>query len=189
MHVIDWLPVILEASAIGGGLLFYIKNRQARDRLRKVRYANMLLGELGDIRSIIGPIEGGPDGGTLEPLPDNVYNGLVASTNLSYFDANIQALLRDVYTRVKDHNKLFSDARIRVAVSEGWGLKPTSHYDDPPDDPPEYDTAEDIERAELLDTLGVEAGAAINKVLAFRECNKPTRWVRLLKALHWYYDD
>ncbi len=42
----DWLPIILEASAIAGGLIFYVKNWQARDRLRKVRYANMLMNEL-----------------------------------------------------------------------------------------------------------------------------------------------
>lgn len=50
-----WLPTITEVLVIGGGLVFYIANWRARYRLRKVRYANMLLAELAILHDIAKP--------------------------------------------------------------------------------------------------------------------------------------
>lgn len=166
MFPTDWLPVILEASAIGGGLLFYVKNRQARDRLRNVRYANMLMNELEETQRTIERIARNGYGDGLEPLPGNVYDGLVLSTNFSYFDGSLQNHLHKVYGHIGDYNeRVFRD---RDAYHQRGQSLPPDH---------------------MLDGLKAPVKEAIALVKAFRARNKPTRWLRLLKALHWYYDD
>lgn len=190
MFPTDWLPVILEVSTIVGGLVFYMKNRQARDRLRNVRYANMLLGELNVVwATVVSVKECDHNDEILEPLSDNIYDGLVSSTNLSYFDADIQNLLYETYTSIKDFNTMFSSVRARVVVSGGLVFRPASQWPDPCDNEPSNNTSEDNARVELLSGILTGAEAAIYKVGEFRRRNKPARWLRLLKALHWYYDD
>ena len=89
-----WLPTIIEALAIVGGLAFYLANWRARDRLRKVRYANMLLAELATLHRVMKMYDDKDGIDTIENsteiLPHNVYDGLVTSTNLSYFDRPVQ---------------------------------------------------------------------------------------------------
>lgn len=168
MSVTDWLPIILEASAIAGGLIFYVKNWQARDRLRKVRYANMLMNELKAIWDAIKHAENNDyHEEFLEPLPDNVYDGFVSSTNLSYFDKDLQEHLHDLYMNLKDYNEdAFPDENARVI--KGVAITPMG----------------------LLDDLSNSVEEAITLVKEFRQRNRPNkRWRPLLKAVHWYYDD
>lgn len=164
----DWLPIILEASAIAGGLIFYVKNWQARDRLRKVRYANMLMNELKAIWDSIKRAESDDyHEEFLEPLPDNVYNGFVSSTNLSYFDKDLQEHLHDLYMNLKDYNKsTFPDENPRAI--KNVVLTPIG----------------------LLDILSDSVEEAIVLVNEFLQRNRSAkRWRPLLKAIHWYYDD
>ncbi len=103
----------------------------------------------------------------LEPLPDNVYDGFVSSTNLSYFDKDLQEHLHDLYMNLKNYNEdVFPDENTRA--SKGMAIDPMGLFDD------------------LSDSVE-EAIALVNE---FRRRNRSAkRWRPLLKAIHWYYDD
>lgn len=107
-----WLPTITEVLVIGGGLMFYMANWRARHRLRKVRYANMLLAELKTLHDIAN-VKGahGADHTSIENsaeiLPHNVYDGLVSSTNPSYFDRSDQDRIHLSYELIIKHNRKF----------------------------------------------------------------------------------
>ena len=114
---------------------------------------------------------------------------MVSSTNISYFNAGIQNHLHEMYTSIKDFNTVFSDARARVVTGGGPVFKPASLWSDHDDNTRKKNTPDDDARVGLLDGVSTWAEAAICKVDAFRRSNKPVRWLQLLKALHWYYDD
>lgn len=167
-----WLPTIIEALAIVGGLAFYLANWRARDRLRKVRYANMLLAELATLHRMMKPYDG--EGGvdtienSTEILPHNVYDGLVSSTNLSYFDKPVQHKIHSFYELVMVHDCKF-DPRPAMPVSDLLG--PTDECGEP-----RY--------------LKSSLPSVMRAVTLFRDKNQPDeRWRPVLKLLRWYYED
>lgn len=171
-----WLPTLTEILVIGGGLMFYMANWRARHKLRKVRYADMLLAELKALHDTAKPyiddvdgahdIEHGSIENSTEILPHNVYDGLVSSTNLSYFDRAVQDKIHSFYELVIRHNR-----RVEKNVPGGDMLAPAYM-----DREPRY-----LEK-ELLQT--------IDTVTEFRDKNRPNkRWRPILKLLRWYYED
>lgn len=166
-----WLPTIIEALAIVVGLTFYLANWRARDRLRKVRYANMLLAELATLHRMMKPYdEDGIDTieNSTEILPHNVYDGLVSSANISYFDKPVQEKVHSFYELVVRHDRKFGPIPA-MPVSDSFGL-----------------TDEDGERRCLKSRLP----PVMRAVTLFRDKNQPDeRWRSVLKMLRWYYED
>ena len=165
-----WLPTIIEALAIVVGLTFYLANWHARDRLRKVRYANMLLAELEILHRIMQPYDDGDHiiENSTETLPHNVYDGLVSSTNLSYFDKPVQDLIHSFYELVIIHDRKFGP-KPAVATFDAFGP-----------------TDEDGNQRYLKSSLQ----QIIREVTLFRDRNRPDeRWRPVLKMLRWYYED
>lgn len=167
-----WLPTIIEVLAIGGGLAFYLANWRARDRLRKVRYADMLLAELATLHRMIKPYgdEGVVDTveNSTEILPHNVYDGLVASTNLSYFDRPVQDKIHSFYGLVIEHDRKFGP---KPAMQTFTLTGPTDEYGEP------------------MDMWGA-IRTTMRAVRQFRNRNRPNkRWRSVLKLLKWYYED
>ena len=168
----NWLPTIIEALAIVVGLTFYLANWRARDRLRKVRCANMLLVELATLHRMMKPYDGERSADTIENsteiLPHNVYDGLASSANLSYFDKHVQHKIHSFYELVMMHDRKF-DPRPAVPVSDLFG--PTDKNGEP-----RY--------------LKSDLRQATRAVTLFRDKNQPAeRWRPVLKLLRWYYED
>lgn len=84
--------------------LVYLGNRCVRPRLRNVRYAQMLLMEFQTIRELVESSDDGGKSSAGMPLPRSVYDGLVASTNLSYFDMPVQKEIHTFYNLVAWYN-------------------------------------------------------------------------------------
>ena len=169
---LTWLPTIIEALAIVVGLTFYLANWRARDRLRKVRYANMLLAELETLHRMMKPYDKDDGVYTIENsteiLPHNVYDGLVSSTNLSYFDKPVQNLIHSFYELVIIHDRKFGP-KPTVDTFDAFGP-----------------TDEDGKQRYLKNSLR----QIIREVTLFRDRNQPDeRWRPVLKMLRWYYED
>lgn len=64
----------------------------------------MLLMEFQTIRELVESPDDGDKSSAGMPLPRNVYDGLVASTNLSYFDMSVQKEIHTFYTLVAWYN-------------------------------------------------------------------------------------
>ena len=82
---------IFEAGAVVAGV-FYLSYRRLRHRMLKVRHADMLLIEIESIGSIVDKIQRSNSDypRPIQAAPDNIYTGLVNSTNISFFDTAIQ---------------------------------------------------------------------------------------------------
>ena len=165
-----WLPTIIEALAIIVGLTLYLGNWRARDRLRKVRYANMLLAELTILHRMMKPYDkDGVDSieSSTEVLPHNVYDGLVSSANLSYFDKPLQDSIHSFYELVMIHDRKFGP-KPALPTIDSFG--PTDESGEP-----RY--------------LKSSLRQVTRAVTLFRNKNQPNeRWRPVLKMLRWYYD-
>lgn len=96
-----------------------------------------------------------------------MYNGLVSSTNLSYFYRSVQDKIHLLYELVIKHNRKFE----RGAVG---GIDLSGPLDK--DGEPRY--------------LEKELQQVIDTVTQFRDKNEPNkRWRPILKLLRWYYED
>ena len=158
----DWAPVILEVAAIVGGLVFYVGNWRARDRLRKIRLANMLFTELTSIRDAIEHIKKNDyREDSMVRLPNNVYDGLVASANISYFGMDVQGPLHCLYRYIGTYN----------------------------DDAP-YGGGVGREQLGAFWHIATFIEPARSAVVEFRRHNTPNkRWLPVMRAIRWYYDD
>ena len=107
---------IFEAIAVCIGIaagLFYIYYRRLRHRMMKVRCADMLLVELGNIGTDVDMVKGDyiPDHKAYQDLPRAVYDGLITSTNISYFDVGIQRTLHSLYASIHRYNIVATKTR------------------------------------------------------------------------------
>ena len=103
---------IFEAFAIIAGI-FYLYHRRLRHRMLKVRCADMLLVELRNIGANVDLVKGNyvPDQDSYYDLPHAVYDGLITSTNMSYFDTAIQRTLHSLYTNIHRYNMVAPQSR------------------------------------------------------------------------------
>ncbi len=103
---------IFEAGAvIVGG--FYLYYRRVRHRMLKVRCADMLLVELDNIWTDVDLAKGNyaPDSRPYQDLPRAMYDGLIASNNVSHFDVDIQQKLHSLYTNIHRYNMIAEESR------------------------------------------------------------------------------
>lgn len=83
--------------------VYFVKN-YLQTRADRVRYAGMLLVELKAIYTATSPFTSYRSLKNWRgPLPTNVYDGLVSSTELSKFNATLQARLHDLYRDVTNY--------------------------------------------------------------------------------------
>ena len=108
--VIDGIPILL-------GMLFLLGNRRAKHRLRNARYAQMMFIELKMIAGVLGRVGRQDKHGTYwKKLPSNAYDGLVSSTNISYFDTQTQKALYYFYDNLKHHNQKLETSIIQSNI-------------------------------------------------------------------------
>ena len=160
--------ITLEVIIGLGGFIWYILNRRARDRRLKVRLANMLHTELVEILIRLQPApERDAAKNVMLPLPYQTYDGLISSTNISYFDKRIQRLLYMIYLGVKNTN--MGDPTpiyLRQKLTDG---------------------KVSVKESEWLSGL---VDSAIVKVEKFRDHHQYSgHGLTILKAIHWAYDD
>ena len=182
----EWLDQILywiDALAILLGVLYVLGNRRARHRLLKARCADALLIELYAVHKTLKEMadssiemkklsqargqQSWQTGGFESLFQRNVYDGLVSSSNIAYFDRDIQEKLHGVYGDVK----LFgmNIARVERAGVSGWEIE---------------------DGKEWMEDVPHGADEAVRVVEAFRDRNRYAgRWLRLLKALGLAYED
>ena len=160
--------ITLEVILGAGGFLWYILNRRARDRRIKARLASTLLDELVTILSRIRTAKEHPDSDQpLFPLPSSTYNGLTSSTNISYFDRRIPGVLHGIYTTIEELHFI---------------QRPTTHAN----------LIKNIEQTAIgnLDEMLGTVEKAVTLVEQFRDRHRYRgRWLAILKAIHWEYDD
>ena len=103
---------IFEAGAVIAGI-FYLGYRHLNHRMLKVRCSNMLLVELDNIRTDADLVKGSytPDTKSYQDLPRAIYDGLIISNNISYFDVNIQKKLHSLYTNIHRYNTVAAESR------------------------------------------------------------------------------
>lgn len=165
---------MIQTSLLPVGALFYLGVHRARHRLRKIRYAKMLLPELDSMHNSLMTINEhhGQWSGLHEPFAHNVYDGLVVSTNISYFDSVVQDKLHSLYELVEEINSRvveLSDPNNSVSLtSMGPGNK--SLY---------YLTT-------LEERLRVADGAVVE---FFKQNNRLSWWWRVLKVVESADDD
>ena len=184
-QILHWLEQILyrvDALAIPLGILYVLLNRRARHRLRNARLASALLVELYYIRDELTKIidstvkmekmsqaQGQHDFMQYDYehlFQRNVYDGLVSSSNIAYFDRRIQKRLHAVYYAVRWFSKDIS----RVTHAGVTGLV--------------------ISNKKLADDVLGSADKAIQAVEVFRDCNQYRgRWFPVLKAIDLAHDD
>ena len=101
------LPTIIEVGAIAGGLVIYLGDRRISNKVRKVRYARMLLAELKILRkktALYNDTDMDSIDNSTELLPRNAYDGLVSSSNIAYLDHPLQMQIHQFYELVFVHN-------------------------------------------------------------------------------------
>lgn len=171
LAVVDpvWLPTIMESLAIAAGLTFYLANWRARNQLRKVRYSNMLLAELATLHDIMKPYHDENDvENSTEILPHNVYDGLVSSTNISYFGKPLQERIHAFYGLVITHDRKFGPKPKMDTFDLSWPIGK--------DGKPMY--------------LRRSLRSVMRDVTLFRNKNQTRKRLRpVLKALQLYYED
>lgn len=90
-----------------GGLALYLGDKRVSNKVRKVRYARMLLAELKILRKKMELYDDDDmdsiDNST-EILPRNAYDGLVSSSNIAYLDHPLQMQVHQFYELVFVHN-------------------------------------------------------------------------------------
>lgn len=103
---------VFEAFAVIAGI-FYLYYRRLRHRMLKARCASMLLVELRNIWADVDLVKGRyvPDQNAYYDLPHAVYDGLITSTNMSYFDTAIQHTLHSLYANIRRYNMVASQSR------------------------------------------------------------------------------
>ena len=113
------LSWIFEAFAVIAGI-FYLYYRRLRHRMLKVRCADMLLVELRNIWTDVDLAKSNytPDQKAYQDLPRAVYDGLVVSTNISYFDTDIQHTLHSLYTNIHRYNTVALHSRRGLGYDE-----------------------------------------------------------------------
>ncbi len=103
MSDLEWLAGYSIHGVVTGLVLMsvYFVQSYLRTREERVRYAGMLLVELRRIYVATSPFTTrGSKRYWSGPLPKNVYDGLVSSTELSKFDSTLQISLHDFYRDV-----------------------------------------------------------------------------------------
>lgn len=107
-----YLSWIFETFAVIVGI-FYLYYRRLRHRMLKVRCADMLLVELRNIRADVDAVKGNyvPVHEAYYDLPHAAYDGLITSTNMSYFDTAIQHTLYSLYTNIHRYNMVALQSR------------------------------------------------------------------------------
>ncbi len=103
---------IFEAAAVAVGG-FYLYYRSVRHRMLKVRCADMLLVELGNIRTDVdlAKCNYAPGSRPYQDLPRAMYDGLITSNNVSHFDVDIQQKLHSLYTHIHRYNVIAEESR------------------------------------------------------------------------------
>ena len=100
-----WLAGYGVQGAVTGAVLMlvYVAQSRLKIRAKRVRYAGMLLVEIVRIHFAINSLTlHGSQRDTIDPLPRNVYGGLVSSAELSLFDSPLQMQLHSFYEDVED---------------------------------------------------------------------------------------
>lgn len=179
----DYVIQRVDVLAIPLGILYVLGNRRARHQLLKVRCADALLIELYSVHKMLkeivdNAIEIGITSQMFGPYGNrqgefgylfqrNVYDGLVSSSNITYFDHGMQKKLHGLYGDVK----LF-----------GWNISKVAHGDV---------SGWSVEANEAwVKNMPHRMDETIRAVKAFRNRNRYRgRWLRLLKALGLEYED
>ena len=165
---VDYGAPLVEALPLGLGAAYYLGNRRARGMQRNVRYADMLLTELETMAKHLGL----PDERLYLPitmcnLSCNVYDGLVSSTNLSYFDKLVQENLHSFYRIVKQYNLELESERV------GHTHDSTS-------------VSNEVSNENLVGVLRT----VTDEIDRFSKQNKMHKWLRpAAKILRLYYED
>ena len=160
------LTLTLEVVLVIVGFFWYALNRRARNRRLKVRLATATLTEVGWIGALVEDVlRSYPSNEDLVPLPRGVYDGLVSSTNIAYFDDGVQKKLHELYYGIRLYNET---AFPQFSAREGICVPPKGVLED------------------LLKFVNT-ANAAVKQ---FRgRYMYRGRWRGVLKFLHWYYED
>lgn len=159
------LSWIFEALAVIAGIT-YLYYRRVRHRMLRVRCAEMLLVELRNIWTDVDLAKGNyiPDLKAYFDLPHSVYDGLITSTNISYFDVDIQHTLHSLYTHVHRYNMIAELSREGVTLDNKKPFE-KSHISRP------------MAEANLQE-LVKKWDDAINEVEEFRDEYEPEGWER-----------
>lgn len=109
---------VFEAGAIIAGI-FYLGYRHLNHRMLKVRCSNMLLVELDNVQTNADLIKYSytPDTKSYPDLPRAIYDGLIISNNISYFDVDIQKKLHSLYANIHRYNIVAAESRRVRATS------------------------------------------------------------------------
>lgn len=160
------LTFTLEAILVMVGFFWYALNRRARNRRLKVRLATASLTEIGGVGAFVeDALRSHPSNEDLVPLPRGVYDGLVSSTNIAYFDGDVQKKLHELYYNIR----LYNETAFPQQFGAGEGIRV----------PP---------RGALEDLLGF-VNTANTAVEQFRDRHRYRgRWLAILKVVHWEYD-
>ena len=158
-----------EAGVILSGIAYYLANQRARNKSRNVRYSQMLLTDL-EAAANVWPWtyeeRAASNEGLGIELPSDMYDGLVSSTNISYFDTCIQEELRAFYDMVRKHNREIGRASDGAPAARLTG---------------QWDDAENMGSALLRVT---------DSVKDFRSRNElDSRLRKIAKPLHLYYEN
>ena len=165
-----YLSTFSEAVVIGISIIYYLSNKKARSKSRNVRYSQMLLTELEITVNYVSRSEDRADSNSALgiDLPSSVYDGLVSSTNISYFDKAIQEELHKFYTSVKNHNWKFGREAIRY--ESGTAALTLQWY--------------------YIEAMRESLVALTERVNGFRKRNEWNRRGKMVaKTLALYYDD
>ena len=130
---------IFEAGAVAAGI-FYLYYRRVNHRMLKVRCADMLLVELGNIKTDVDLAKGNytPDNKAYHDLPRARYDGLITSNNISHFDMEMQQKLHSLYTNIHRYNLIAEESR-QAKLSGG-----SVHYRGYPNRPMAQANLEDL---------------------------------------------
>lgn len=181
LHWLKQIPTGVDALAIPSGIVYVLLNRRARHRLRNARLAVALLEELYYTRKRFSELidsavamEKSPQASGQQDFEPgsyrflslhSVYDGLVSSSNITYFDRDTQRLLHYVYSGIqwfgKDADQITRASAMRWVINDKELANGT------------LDNMDDV----------------IRVVEAFRDRNLcKGRWCPILKAIGLAYD-
>ena len=177
------LIMVAEAVPITGGILYALANYRARHRLRNARFAGALLTEIRTIHKEFKEIMDDHDRVEKDPQKPgqvtvsegpfdhiflrNVYDGLVASSNIAYFDRDIQENLHRMYVDIEFLRRLIT--RYERGDVSGWHIP---------------------RGKEWADGILHNMDGVVQMVTDFHTRNQcRSRWCHVLKAIRLAYDD
>ena len=159
---------LVDILIISLGVLYLLGNRWLRHRIRKARLANALLVEIQTVRDIFRKTDNTTEIENAEHHHNTmriVYDGLLTSSNIAYFDSILQRKIHGAYMEI---NNLLLQADLSNNDDKIKEIK--------------------MEQSQIDRKLRIIDESIID-IKLFCERQNEGRWFRLLKKLRFEYGD